>query len=1366
MAWQASDIGVLYDVGLSTRDGSTVSCLDAGGNPVPVSSIAYMCSADKGKTMKEATELQEKSKLIQLGTSETIDREFDQWVQNTQGDWSAGLGQRVYGQQGVTNAYFDGEGLLWPLNDWIPQKSLPGPAQDVPTPAGSTGPAGPDSGTETIAPGGSATVKAMSCCFASFAPTGVAALVGVKGAFTQGSNVAVTPPYGQVPTAGNLLIAEVGGQRQNTTAPANLGETAAANSSFNFSGANTDNEVGTDNTFTVPAGGITVSSISENMGGHTGAVNTRFVIWNASSGAKIVSSATFAAAKGRSLKTKAITPVFIAAGTVLRIGFWRQQSQDAEWGVAAAGTFRYHSNVGNENAQPNLVCAPAYVCGHIQAYITYTTGATSDITGSAGWVKVAQRNSPDGFQQSQIWNKIAVGADAAPTFSAAQGGSPMHAQVEEWSGLAAALPAVDQFSTATSSLLTSVTATNPATDAGAGDLVIMAVRSQLSIAATAGFTEAFNNGITAIALGSSAASSLVNHSSFSYGIAPAGGAITFTSWAINGTAGGYVEGLGMGYAVAYLDSQGPPGHWHVTFFSGDQSYDVDLGANTGGQQGPLHMHIAAGYLWVLFSNYPNASTLRVIMLGCNYGSNAFVQLRSDALPAVGGTSGFFGLLAASYVGGKLYVAVLQADQNIQPGAPAANRNALFIGDYSAGVGSAPTGLAAAVLVFPFTRGFKEVDLVWQGNTLVLAVGDGLDAYIYTVVSPFTAITTQAVIPGIANALLCAVGGTLFIVGWTQGPGGINRMDLYTLNGGALTELPFTPIVPFLDSVTSPTTFGSYALWAVSYATPSPVPPYASTVLAKNPAGYWRAGEASGALADSTASQIAATPVGAPTYGVPGAISNDPNTAVATPAGAYFTAPSLVDISGRNPYTFAVSIKPTTIDGVTRRQIGIEQAGNKGSNFNLTNLGFGFRRSDAGAVADSIAGPVPSIGTWTRYVGTYDGTTMRLYINGVEQGNIASSRLCAPGAGAFEIGSSGGVNNGDSAFDEIAIFPYAWDPAQVLDDYTMATTTRRPAIGEKTVTVYAYDAVRNRLFRALTFTDPSWTGSDVFGHDVIALYGVTQRTLAVGATFQSQLGLAIFSGQLSNNAESAREFYWGITPIAPAPAFSGLLQMGVDIISGLFDFTAATNKLFRAIVSHFIDGLVPGLPSPSVTLNAWFDQDPNRLNQAPDFTANTGPAPNPLPAQLDLDLFTNRVARKLVYEVISDGGGFDLGSNSWQNAPKITDVIVQAATGWVWDFVFDLAPGAKTNSNNAPAYSNQSDPAAAFTIDQVVAYNFLRKLWREKGGECTITLPNGDVYSALIQLEEFESPKPFAVSARSDQPTQWQEFVTVKIREDI
>jgi hypothetical protein len=1159
--WQAPDIGPLYDFGIATRDGLPITVKNKDGKNVQISRLAYMAHADLKTQIKEATELQEKDKLVQLASTALIDREFDQWPQVTQGDWSGGIGQRVFETNGIRTQYWDGEGLLWPTNDWVPQVALRGPVQGLPQ-GGTASPSAPDSGTQTAAPGGGQSVLQAALIFASLKATGLVAQVGALGAFTQGTNTAVNPAYGQATVAGHCLVAVVTGQRQQLGGSVNLGDTAAP-TTFNFSGNGSDNIIGTNDTFTVPAGGIYANSITCYMGGHTGNVNASFCIWNASTGALLATSGTYALGTGRALRTLNLSAqTFIAAGTVLRIGFWRQQNQDAEWGVTASGSFVFSTNNPNANTQPSTACGGTYICGNPQFYLSYQQLTVSDITCAGGpqWVLAAQQNSPDGYQQTQIWIKPNCNNnEGTPSFTANAGATPMHARVGEWSNIALVTP-TDQTAGASNQAQTSITATASAIDNNSGDLVITAGRWSLTGATTAGLTKSFNNNIVTIDGGDSGASSLVQHSAFAFGIVPSGPA-TFAQFALNGTAGGFIDGLGMGYAATYLDNQTPNAHWHACFFAGDQYFDVDIGVNNPVRQGPLHMHIAGGYLWLLFSEFGSTNQLSLRMLGCAYGSNTFVQIRNDLItPTTAGTSGYLGLIAASFVGGHLYVAVLQADADTPPNAPTVNRNLLYVLDYSLGTAAPPTGLAAPVVNWPFERGFKIVDLTWQGNTLFVSVSDGFTSYIYNLSAPFTQVNTVAVIPGIANAFLCSIGSTIFIVAWTGSAIGINRMALYTLDGGTLQEIPFNPIVSFMDSVTSPVTFGNYAFWAVSY------------------------------------------------FILPGGV--------------------------------------------------IPGGGGSGA-------------------SDNFPGPGP--------------------------------RLAGP-------------------------------------------------FGQKAVSIYAFDTINSRLFRAITYTDSSWLGSDVFSHDVIGVYGVTTRTQAVGATFQSQLGLALFSGQLSGSRETAREFYWGVIPLTPATGISGLLQMGVNLTSGLIDFTAATNKLFRASVSRFIKGLVAGFSAPSVTLNVWLNQDPGQLSTTPDFSANTG-TPT-VPVTQELDLFLNQIGRKLVYQVISAGGGFN-GAQGWQNAPKITDMIIQAATGWVFDATLDLSSNARVNAQNVQEYCYQNQG-----FDHVAAYNFLKQLWRQRGGQIILTLPNLDSYNALIQSEEFNSPKPFAASYRSDQQATYQALCTIKIREDL
>ena len=61
---------------------------------------------------------------------------------------------------------------------------------------------------------------------------------------------------------------------------------------------------------------------------------------------------------------------------------------------------------------------------------------------------------------------------------------------------------------------------------------------------------------------------------------------------------------------------------------------------------------------------------------------------------------------------------------------------------------------------------------------------------------------------------------------------------------------------------------------------APSPAYSDGVLAKGPVGYWRLGEAAGpTVFDETGNGYDGTAFGQPTFGTPGAINDDPDTAI-------------------------------------------------------------------------------------------------------------------------------------------------------------------------------------------------------------------------------------------------------------------------------------------------------------------------------------------------------------------------------------------------------------------------------------------------------------------------------------------------------
>jgi hypothetical protein len=77
-----------------------------------------------------------------------------------------------------------------------------------------------------------------------------------------------------------------------------------------------------------------------------------------------------------------------------------------------------------------------------------------------------------------------------------------------------------------------------------------------------------------------------------------------------------------------------------------------------------------------------------------------------------------------------------------------------------------------------------------------------------------------------------------------------------------------------------------------------------------------------------------------------------------------------------------------------------------------------------------------LGQWTHLAGTYDGTTIRLYQNGVEACSLAYSGAIPDGAGSLFIGAqdSGDNDAWKGLIDEVAIFADARDAAQIASDY--------------------------------------------------------------------------------------------------------------------------------------------------------------------------------------------------------------------------------------------------------------------------------------------------------------------------------------------
>lgn len=194
--------------------------------------------------------------------------------------------------------------------------------------------------------------------------------------------------------------------------------------------------------------------------------------------------------------------------------------------------------------------------------------------------------------------------------------------------------------------------------------------------------------------------------------------------------------------------------------------------------------------------------------------------------------------------------------------------------------------------------------------------------------------------------------------------------------------------------------------------------YSAAILASSPVTYYRLGESSGTVAaDSSGGSTDGTYVGAPTLGATGALSGDPNTAVTFDgATQYMTlGASLEDyFNTRTAFSLECWVKFTDAgDGP------YQVWGNDSVNIVISGGGiFG----SAGVTTFIGTGALKNDGNWHYVALTFDGTRLRLYIDG----GLDDNQLCAgPGV---SVGASLAVAADDLSGSQTEFFPGSVDEA--------------------------------------------------------------------------------------------------------------------------------------------------------------------------------------------------------------------------------------------------------------------------------------------------------------------------------------------------
>lgn len=216
--------------------------------------------------------------------------------------------------------------------------------------------------------------------------------------------------------------------------------------------------------------------------------------------------------------------------------------------------------------------------------------------------------------------------------------------------------------------------------------------------------------------------------------------------------------------------------------------------------------------------------------------------------------------------------------------------------------------------------------------------------------------------------------------------------------------------------------------------------YSSEVLADSPLAYYRLADSSGTtMADSSGNSHSGTYGGGFTLNATGLLVGDSNKAVdfasasATVAGASW-------MTSTGAVTFEALIQPDTVSGASYNFIGVRDDNN--GTGNLWWLVIKATKLTALCRGTEFSGSTTLVAGNTYHVAfTYDGTTAKVYLNGVLDGS--SARTGAMSSTTYDLilgrwGNSGSPLYFDGRIDEAALYSTALSSTRIAAHYSAAT----------------------------------------------------------------------------------------------------------------------------------------------------------------------------------------------------------------------------------------------------------------------------------------------------------------------------------------
>lgn len=225
--------------------------------------------------------------------------------------------------------------------------------------------------------------------------------------------------------------------------------------------------------------------------------------------------------------------------------------------------------------------------------------------------------------------------------------------------------------------------------------------------------------------------------------------------------------------------------------------------------------------------------------------------------------------------------------------------------------------------------------------------------------------------------------------------------------------------------------------------------YREEVMADGPLMYLRLGDGPGAtqLKDETG-RIQPLVIGAPVFGVAGAIAGDPDTAVDLSNGA-IDCGAAFDFAGAQPFSIEAWVKvdlPTLEPRYVARKERLVDAGPDALSpdmfgVHLVDTNFIFARRAAGVLGAINPAVMPST-EFRHYVAVFTGTSLLGYIDGIVRETFPASSPLGSMDGHFFVGArnaTSGFLNG--VLDEVAVYDKALPRDRVGAHYRMGLGAR-------------------------------------------------------------------------------------------------------------------------------------------------------------------------------------------------------------------------------------------------------------------------------------------------------------------------------------